>query len=83
LKKGDIVQTEFMTNFKYDQGEAGCSIHNSDVCNDAIIYSTMSSWVGVGQESKAMIKLTPVKGKIDSIVDEIKTTKDTVTPEVE
>jgi hypothetical protein len=62
LKEGDIVQTEFMSNFKYEQGEEGCSIQKGELCNDQFLYSTLSSWIGYGQETQAEIKLTPVEG---------------------
>ena len=49
-----------MSDFKYDQGEESCSIANEAKCKDEFLYSTLSSWVGIGQEASAHIKLTPV-----------------------
>lgn len=49
-----------MSDFKYEQGEKGCSLQNGDKCSDEFLYSTLSSWVGIGQEASAQIKLTPV-----------------------
>lgn len=60
LKIGDIVSTQLMSNFKYDQGKESCSIQDDSKCTDEFLYSTLSSWVGIGQESSAQIKLTPV-----------------------
>ena len=34
LKEGDIVQTQFMSNFIYEQGEGGCSLQNNEKCED-------------------------------------------------
>lgn len=61
LAVGDIVSTKLMSNFRYDQGENGCSIENQNTkCSDEFLYSTFSSWVGIGQETTAKIRLTPV-----------------------
>jgi len=60
LAIGDIISTQLMANFKYEQGENGCSMTNQEQCNDQFMYSTLSSWVGIGQEAQAQIKLTPV-----------------------
>jgi len=49
-----------MANFKYEQGEETCSIQDKSKCDDEFLYSTLSSWVGTGQEASAQIKLTPV-----------------------
>ena len=49
-----------MSNFKYDQGKESCSIQDDSKCTDEFLYSTLSSWVGIGQEASAQIKLTPV-----------------------
>jgi hypothetical protein len=53
LKVGDIVSTNLMADFKYEQGEDSCSMNNSSKCSDEFVYSTLSSWVGIGQESSA------------------------------
>jgi len=60
LKTGEIVETELMKNFRYDQGEEVCSSQNKDKCQDSFTYSTMSSWVGTGIESESEINLTPL-----------------------
>lgn len=60
LKVGDIISTQLMSNFMYEQGEESCSIQNDTKCSDEFLYSTLSSWVGIGQEAQAQIKLTPV-----------------------
>lgn len=49
-----------MANFKYEQGKNGCSLTNQEPCNDQFMYSTLSSWVGIGKEAEAHIRLTPV-----------------------
>lgn len=53
LKVGDIVSTNLMADFKYEQGEDSCSMNNNSKCSDEFVYSTLSSWVGIGQESSA------------------------------
>lgn len=60
LKVGDVVSGQLMSSFKYEQGEEGCSLSNEASCKDTILYSTLSSWVGTGQEASAQIRLTPV-----------------------
>lgn len=60
VKVGDIVSTDAMKEFKYDQGENRCSNANKDLCDDSFEYTTMSSWIGTGVESEAEINLTPV-----------------------
>lgn len=51
LQVGDIISTQLMANFKYEQGEDSCSIQNDTKCTDEFLYSTLSSWVGIGQEA--------------------------------
>lgn len=53
LAIGDIISTQLMANFKYEQGENGCSMTNQEQCNDQFMYSTLSSWVGIGKEAEA------------------------------
>jgi len=80
LKVGDIVSTQLMANFKYEQGEDSCSIQNNNKCTDEFLYSTLSSWVGIGQEAKAQIRLTPIVGPATQLND---ANIQSVTPEVE
>jgi len=85
LKVGDIVSTELMANFKYDQGENICSSENKALCEDKFQYTTMSSWVGTGMESEAQIKLTPVAVEMteSAALENLSTSKIEVTPDVE
>ena len=69
LKVGDVVSTQLMANFKYEQGEGSCSVHDQHKCDDQFLYSTLSSWVGMGPEAQAHIKLTPVVASLDQPVD--------------
>jgi len=63
LKVGDVVSTKLMENFKYEQGKDSCSPDNQYVCNDEFLYTTLSSWIGLGEEFEQQIKLNPVKAK--------------------
>jgi len=63
LKVGDIISTRLMENFKYEQGDNACAKDNKEVCDDEFLYTTMSSWIGLGTEFEQQIKLNPVKGK--------------------
>jgi len=86
LQVGDIVSTQLMANFKYDQGEEVCSRDNIKSCNDEFLYSTLSSWVGIGRETTAEIKLTPVAGPaiaIENLSSTTTTEEIKVTPTVE
>lgn len=69
LKVGDVISTQLMANFKYEQGEESCSIQDKSKCDDEFLYSTLSSWVGIGQEANAQIKLTPVIASLSQPVD--------------
>ena len=69
-----------MANFKYEQGEDNCSIQNKGKCNDEFLYSTLSSWVGIGQEAQAQIRLTPVPSKFNSQVMTQSSSQMVVTP---
>ena len=65
VQVGDIVPTALMSNFVYEQGEeSGCSEQNEASCKDAILFSTVGTWFGFGQESSAQIQLTPVAGSV-------------------
>lgn len=46
----------------YEQGKESCANHFYDKCNDDFTYQTRSSWIGIGEEAIASIKLTPVFG---------------------
>ena len=59
LQVGDVVSTQLMADFEYKQGEIACSFENNQVCEDDFLYTTMSSWVGVGKESYTQIQLSP------------------------
>jgi len=69
LKVGDVVGTETMKNFSYDQGEEPCTSENKDKCEDSFTYTTMSSWVGTGIESESEINLTPLQ--IEETLEEL------------
>ena len=60
LQVGDIISTETMKNFSYNQGAEFCSSDNTEKCKDSFVYTTMGSWVGEGVEKETQIKLTPV-----------------------
>lgn len=61
LKVGDIVSTDSLKNFSYDQGSELCGTDNEEKCSDSFKYTTMSSWIGAGVESESMINLTPIE----------------------
>jgi hypothetical protein len=68
LKVGDVVPTQLMSKFVYEQGEeGGCSEQNEASCKDAILFSTVGTWFGFGQEASAWIKLTPVAGSAPAV----------------
>jgi len=76
LKVGDIVSTEEMKSFSYDQGNNMCSSGNKGKCKDSFQYTTMSSWVGTGAESESMINLTPVQIEDDLEMNEMNKAED-------
>lgn len=53
------------------------------MCDDEFLYSTLSSWVGIGEESSADIRLTPVAGKAPVVNTPAASQNIQVTPDVE
>jgi len=48
LRKGDMIETELLKNFIYDQGEHVCTIENQARCDDKFSYIPYGSWTGLG-----------------------------------
>lgn len=85
LKVGDIVPTDAMKNFSYDQGKTPCTKATSARCKDSFDYTTMSSWVGKGVEAEAGITLTPkqIEAAQPKLQDLEETTEEAALPSFE
>ena len=60
LKKGDMVETEMLNNFVYDQGEETCYVENQGRCDDTFSYIPYGQWVGHGKFQTTQINIKPV-----------------------
>lgn len=60
LRKGDLIETEQLNGFIYDQGEETCNIENQGRCDDEFSYIPYGRWTGHGEYQTTQINITPV-----------------------
>jgi hypothetical protein len=49
VRPGDMIETEQLKKFVYDQGDSPCSIDNLGQCNDEFSYIPYGKWTGYGE----------------------------------
>lgn len=59
LQAGDIVDTDLMKEFLYDQGENTCTSENPGSCTDGFSYIPYGEWIGTGDYQRTNIKISP------------------------
>lgn len=49
LREGDLIETDMLNSFVYDQGDEVCTINNKDRCDDQFSYIPYGEWTGRGE----------------------------------
>lgn len=60
LRKGDLIDTQMLNDFIYQQGDNACSVENQTKCDDEFSFIPFGRLTGAGEYQTSKINLTPV-----------------------